>query len=140
MSRNSNYRSSSLYHIFKLISYTIRAFVLPNPFIPFIKVLSAKFNYTGDIIGLAIAFNFLLGNFILHYTTYGVVGTAYRKSENPILGSVLYFIIFWLNSMALIGLGMLSSLFNLWIMFIGFIITLLIESYILLKLRERIMI
>ena len=72
-----------LYTLFAFISYLIRNYCFSNPFSPLGEI--------GDGINL-------LFGFLLIPITYIIVGLVYRKNSYPLLGSILFIIIYSVNS------------------------------------------
>jgi len=73
-----------MYPIINLLSVIIRQFVLPNPYINVVK------NQTyADLL------NIFIGGIILHFLSFNLVGTIYKKGiDSPSSGSFLYLIIY----------------------------------------------
>lgn len=87
-----------MYSIISLISAWIRQFYLPNPFATIITN-----SLYADI------FNIFVGGFILHKLSYGITSIYYNKGENPIIGSISYFIWYVINTLIFIEVGKITN-------------------------------
>ena len=74
---------------------------------------------------------------IMHMLTFIVVGGVYKSGEFPLLGSVLYFLVFWLNSQLLTFLVSTFGVFGLYTVIIPFMIICLIELILMCVIREN---
>ena len=72
-----------MYKLMYLISFCVRQFLLPNPFVPL-----------GDI---AAGIN-LFASMALVPLSYGMVGLVYRRGEDPPLGSFLFLVTYAINT------------------------------------------
>ena len=93
-----------MYQIVKLAGATIRMLYAPNPF---------------DMFELGILYNYIAEP-IIHAITFRVVGVFYESGEGPILGSVLYTVLYFIHY----GMLMVMSFFS-WNAFVAVLITVL---------------
>ena len=114
-----------MYMLFSLISLLIRNFALPNPF----EALRGQivFNYGEIPIEIPPEFLNIVAEYPLYIITFAIVGIFYSKGiDDPIIGSVLYFVFYCVH----IGLLYLLSLcgFATWaiVVIVGMYIALLI--------------
>ena len=70
------------YNIVRDMSYLIRLFFTPNPFI-----------FLENIIEETI-YNCIIYQAILHFIVFSIVGMFYKKGSNPVLGSLLYLFVY----------------------------------------------
>lgn len=109
-----------MYKLIRFISFVIRAFYLPNPYVNFISSSWADF------------FNILVGGTILHVLSFALTGVWYRSRSDPGLGSVGYLINYILLVIVVTLLGFFIS--NL----IIFTILLVVSFCFLLVLNSKI--
>ena len=82
------------------ICWGIRQLFAPNPFEPFGKA--------------ATILNAIFGG-VLNWPTYRMVGMIYEQDSAPVIGSILYLIIYFANSLVLQGI---MALYPHWILMI----------------------
>ena len=109
-----------MYKLVSIISIFIRTFILPNPYVSFIKDQN-----------LAYLFNIVVGGIILHFGAYFFTGCIYTKGvDDPAYGSTLYLISYIILIFIIMGFGYLISILYLFI-------TLVLSVYILLCVVAR---
>lgn len=107
-----------MYGIMALISYVVRQFYLPNPYITY---------FASGYEGFADIFNIIVGGAILHFFAYTITGIYYTKGTNAFIGSISY--LFWY-----IICGAIISFIGLYIKSIKAAIILFIFAYLLICL------